>query len=92
MVRPGVARGARCRHHARAQATEHGLAFPGAQPTSITDFLYFATSVSTTFSASDVSVVTLKMRRIVIGHSLLAFAFNAVIVAIVVSALVGTVA
>ena len=48
--------------------------------------------MSTTFSASDVSVVTLKMRRIVIGHSLLAFAFNAVIVAIVVSALVGTVA
>ncbi|WP_154793865.1 DUF1345 domain-containing protein [Occultella kanbiaonis] len=77
-------------HYARAQTRDAGLRFPGEEPDGLADYLYFATSVSTTFATSDVTVETARMRRLVTGHGLLAFAFNTVIVAIVVAILVGT--
>lgn len=64
------------------------LAFPGeATRRSWTDYLYFSAGVSTTFAASDVQVLSPRMRRTVTGHSILAFAFNTVILAAVVSLL-----
>ncbi|TDE90392.1 DUF1345 domain-containing protein [Occultella glacieicola] len=79
-------------HYARAQVRAGGLRFPGEEPDGLADFLYFAAAVSTTFGTSDVTVETARMRRVVTGHGLLAFAFNTVIVAIVVAILVGTLA
>lgn len=64
------------------------LDFPGeAERRSWTDYLYFSAGISTTFAASDVQILTPRMRRTVTGHSILAFGFNTVILAAVVSVL-----
>lgn len=71
----------------REDADNGGLEFPGAARPVWSDYLYLAIQVSTTFSTSDVTVVTTKMRRQVSVHSVIAFVFNTVIVALLVSAL-----
>lgn len=68
---------------------ETGLGFPGDEPRSFTDYLYFALATQTTFATTDVEIRTTPMRRLVMGHGVLAFAFNTVIIAILVSLLVG---
>ncbi|WP_114907989.1 DUF1345 domain-containing protein [Ornithinimicrobium murale] len=71
-----------------ARSGYHELAFPGeAERRSWTDYLYFSVGISTTFAASDVQIRTPRMRRTVTGHSVLAFGFNTVILAAVVSLL-----
>lgn len=67
---------------------EHaGLEFPGDRAPTWDDYVYLAVQVSTTFSTSDVTVVTTAMRRKVTAQSVIAFVFNTVIVALVVSAM-----
>lgn len=63
------------------------LEFPDSQARRWTDYFYFSAGVSTTFATSDVDVRTSAMRRTVTGHSILAFGFNTVILAAVVSLL-----
>ena len=72
----------------RAATGHGGLDFPGTSSPSWADHLYFATSVSTTFGTTDVTVVQTSMRRLVRQHALVAFVFNTVILAAVVSLLV----
>jgi len=43
--------------------------------------------VQTTFSSSDVEIGTTLTRRIVTGHTLVAFAFNTVIIALLIAVL-----
>ena len=74
-------------HYARENVNASALDFPGADPPVWSDYLYLSVQVSTTFSASDVTVVSTAMRRNVTAHCLIAFVFNTVIVALVVSAL-----
>lgn len=64
------------------------LAVPGDEDRSFADYLYFSLGVQATFGATDISVLTTRMRRIVSIHSLVAFVYNTVIVAIVVSVIV----
>lgn len=78
--------------YARYDVTSGGLRFPGTLEPRFADYLYLAGQVSTTFSASDVEVTGTTMRRIVTIHSMLAFAFNTVVVAVLVSVLIGGVA
>lgn len=52
-----------------------------------TDYFYFSLTVATTFGATDVDVMTTRMRRTVTGHAALAFLFNTVIIALLVTAL-----
>lgn len=73
-------------HYAREDVAHPGLEFPGTDPV-WWDYVYLSTQVSTTFSASDVTVTTTAMRRHVTAQCLIAFVFNTVIVALVVSAL-----
>ncbi len=75
--------------YAREQGLEPGLEFPGAAPLAFSDYFYLATQLSTTFASSDVQVVSGRMRRLVTGHSIIAFAFNTVVIALFVSLLVG---
>jgi uncharacterized membrane protein len=43
------------------------------------DFLYFSFTLSVAVQTSDVSIMTRAMRKLVLGHSILAFFFNLVI-------------
>ena len=66
-----------------------GLQFPGATKTSEpdhTDFLYFAFTIAVTAQTSDVEVSTRPMRRLVLAHSILSFAFNTTILAFSINA------
>ena len=74
-------------HYASLQARHPGLVFPGDEEPVFTDFLYFACSVATTLGTTDVLVTDARMRRTVTGQTLLAFAWNTVVVALLVVAL-----
>ena len=65
--------------------TEGGLAFPGGDAPDQGDFAYFAFTIGTTFAASDVAVTNWILRRTVLGHTILAFAYNAAILSVAVS-------
>lgn len=63
------------------------LVFPDDGPHRWTDYTYLAIQICTTFSSSDVSVTTTRMRRAVTSLAITAFLFNTVIVALLVSVL-----
>lgn len=65
------------------------LRFPGDGSAEWSDYIYFAVSVMTTFGTTDVDVVSREMRRTVTTHAAIAFVFNTVTVAAVVSTLNG---
>ncbi|WP_432505106.1 DUF1345 domain-containing protein [Kineococcus arenarius] len=74
--------------YTQRQAAEPGLAFPGTTA-SLGDFPCSSTAVSTTFGPTDVTVTTPALRRVVTVHALVAFVFNTVVVALLVSTLIG---
>lgn len=74
-------------HYLRSDVSLGGLEFPGDEPPVFGDYLYLALQISTTYSSSDVSVTTRRMRRQVTRQTLIAFVFNSVIIALLVSAL-----
>lgn len=74
--------------YARHAATEGGIVFPGPDSPRFSDFVYLAIQVSTTFSSSDVTIQSPHARRIVSVNSLVSFAFNTIIIALLVSVLV----
>lgn len=63
------------------------LDFPGSQAPDYGDFLYFSFVIGMTSQVSDVTVHSRAMRRLVLLHSLLSFAFNMLILALGVNAL-----
>ena len=66
-----------------------GLEFPGATASfepDHTDFLYFAFTIAVTAQTSDVAITTRPMRRLVLWHSILSFAFNTTILAFSINA------
>jgi hypothetical protein len=74
-------------HYARVTATVGGLTFPGDDGLVFWDCVYLATQVQTTFSSSDVTVGSTLTRKIVTGHTLVAFAFNTIIIALLIAVL-----
>ncbi|MGL5849674.1 MAG: DUF1345 domain-containing protein [Phycicoccus sp.] len=64
-----------------------GLEFGGVAPPVFDDYLYQAVAVSASFATSDVTPTTTRMRRTVRSHTLIAFVFNTVILALLVSLL-----
>lgn len=73
-------------HYAQA-ATRH-LTFPGSEAPEPWDFLYFSFTIGMAVQTSDVIVATGPMRRLVLGHGVLAFFYNTVILALAVNAAV----
>lgn len=71
-------------HYARIGG---GLKFPGTENPSPVDFLYFAITIGTAFSTSDTSVTTTEMRWHVLVHQVIAFFFNAAVLAFALSLL-----
>jgi uncharacterized membrane protein len=77
--------------YAREYASRRGFGFPGTPHPRFVDFVYVAAQVSTTFGGSDVEIRSSRMRKLITLHSILAFTFNTVIVALMVSVLLGVV-
>jgi uncharacterized membrane protein len=75
-------------HYAEKDGQEAGLEFPGTRTYTFADYRYFSMAVATTFGATDVSITTPRMRRVVNLHTLLTFAYNSVIVASLASFLI----
>ena len=75
-------------HYAQRDIDEPGLEFPGTRTGDFADYRYFALAVATTFGATDVSITTPAMRRVVNLHTLLTFVYNSVIVALLASFLI----
>ena len=62
-----------------------GLLFPNEAEPDYWDFMYFSFTIGATAQTSDVNVTSRFMRRLVLGHCILAFLFNTTILAIVVN-------
>jgi len=61
---------------------EGGLEFPGREAPDELDFAYFAFTIGTCFQTSDVSISERIIRRTVLLHGVISFAFNTAILAL----------
>ena len=62
---------------------EHpALEFPRTTHPGLADFLYFAFTIGTSFATSDATVATVRMRWLVLTHSIVSFFYNALVVAV----------
>lgn len=68
-----------------------GLVFPNQPEPDYFDFLYYSFVIGMTSQVSDVQVSSREMRRLTLGHSILSFAFNVLIVALTINVLAGSV-
>ena len=59
-----------------------GLEFPGTKEPDYWDFVYFAFVLGMTFQVSDVEISDREIRRVALAHSVIAFFFNVVIIAL----------
>jgi uncharacterized membrane protein len=66
-----------------------GLGFPGTEMPCYLDFAYYAFTVGMCFQVSDVTVTQHRMRQATLGHALLSFVFNTVVLALALSLLFG---
>ncbi|MEY4911409.1 MAG: hypothetical protein RL761_1072 [Pseudomonadota bacterium] len=66
-----------------------GLGFPGTPEPDYWDVTYFSVVLSMACQTSDVTITTRPMRRLVLLHSVIAFFFNVIILAITVNVVAG---
>jgi uncharacterized membrane protein len=66
--------------------SDGGFTFPGTKKPEIWDFLYLSFGVGMTAQVSDVVVTQVRNRKMVLGHSVGAFFYNTVILALAVNA------
>jgi len=83
-----------CLHYAHIYYTANEHALPLAFPDEHTqpnywDFLYFSFTLSIAVQTSDVTVRTREMRKLVLGHCVLAFFFNATLLALAINLAAG---
>jgi len=62
-----------------------GLSFPGERDPDYFDFAYFSFVVGMTCQVSDVQIISRRMRRLTLTHSILSFGFNTVILALLIN-------
>ncbi|MDW8258777.1 MAG: DUF1345 domain-containing protein, partial [Gammaproteobacteria bacterium] len=67
-------------HYYRAGGA--GLSFPGNSAPDYRDFAYFAAVIGMTAQVADVAITTRAMRRFVMLHGLISFAFNILVLAL----------
>jgi uncharacterized membrane protein len=67
------------------EETSGGLEFPGDREPGMLDFAYFAFAIGTSFVTSDVQVTSRAARGVVLVHTVLSFAYNTVLIAVVVN-------
>lgn len=71
------------------RAAGGGLTFPDTEFPAPIDYLYFAVTIGTAFSVSDVLVTTARMRWHVMVHSVVSFFYNAAVVGFALSLFAG---
>jgi uncharacterized membrane protein len=79
------------RETVNAQTHGAGLQFPGNEPPDYFDFLYYAYVVGMTSQVSDVVVTSRRMRRLTLVHSVTAFAFNMLVLALSINLVAGAI-
>lgn len=62
-----------------------GLDFPGEEEPDYFDFAYYSFTIGMTFQVSDVTTKTKGLRRLTLIHSLVAFLFNTILVALTIN-------
>lgn len=67
------------------EAEEGGLEFPGNEAPDDLDFAYFGFTIGMCFQVSDVQVTSRRIRRVVLMHAMLSFAYNTGILALVIN-------
>lgn len=72
------------------QFSQHarGLTFPDDDEPDYFDFAYFSFVIGMTFQVSDVVITAKGVRRLALVHSLIAFVFNTVVIALTISEMV----
>ena len=68
-----------------------GITFAGDEAPSYFDFAYFAFTIGMCFQVSDTTVTSCQIRRTVLAHALLSFAYSTVILAFVLNLVFGAV-
>lgn len=68
--------------------TASGLDFPGGERPDGQDFQYFAFTVGMTYQVSDVTITHRNLRRVVMRHAMLSFAYGTVIIAMTINFIV----
>jgi len=68
-----------------------GLKFPGTEMPHYWDFAYFSFVIGMTSQVSDVQVTSRAMRRLVLWHGMLSFAFYTVVLALTINIVAGLV-
>ncbi len=76
-------------HYARRDVEVGGLEFSGSDEPVFADYIYLAIGCSATFGTTDTAILTSAMRRTVSVHGVLAFFLNTVVVAVLLSVIVG---
>lgn len=75
--------------YAHEHALRGGLCFPGSGEPDFGEFLYLAFTVGMTAQVSDATTASPAMRRLVLAHALVAFVFNAAVLATAVNLAAG---
>jgi uncharacterized membrane protein len=65
-----------------------GLTFPEDEEPDYFDFAYFSFVIGMTFQVSDIVITAKGVRRLALVHSLIAFVFNTVVIALTISEIV----
>jgi len=76
-------------YYSHRNGMHKGLDFPGKEDPDYWDFAYFALVLGMTFQVSDVQIVSRRLRRTALMHSVIAFFFNVFIIAISVNVAAG---
>ena len=76
-------------HYARLNTQEESIEFPGktGHGPVFADYYYLSAQLATTFSSSDVNILTTRARAIVTGQTYISFAFSTFIIAMLISVL-----
>jgi uncharacterized membrane protein len=72
-----------------ADASKRPLMFPQTKMPAFWDFAYFSFTIAAACQTADVSTLTAGVRRIVLGHSLISFLFNASILGFAINVTAG---
>ncbi len=75
----------------KGDSPDGGLDFPGKDEPDYFDFLYYSYVIGMTSQVSDVQATSRDMRRITLIHSVLAFAFNMLVLALSINVVAGAI-